>query len=343
MLEHLRRIVQDELRSPSLSEAVISRVEADTQAVLYFFFTNDSPLPALVAKASSDPEKNRELRSECEHLMGIHARLPESLRSSVPRVRGSGEWRGHFYFLQDFIHGKMAGSVIRGGLFGARRAGTLAEIERAWEWLMALQSAPPAQRREVAELGLRALLDAYAAAHAPSDREAKHLADLAAEIESRGSARVPAVLCHGDFFPGNVLLGRGAIAVIDWRYFRPAYHPCFDAMLYVSTLRPSPARGESIDFEEDLRRLLFAKHWTNGFFRSLFGTFLAKHGIDEGLFSFLCAMTLLEMSVREYSSSGAVGDKDAVWRERFLCFMENRDRMLVCTGPREQGARRSDG
>ena len=343
MLEHLRRIVQEELRSPSLSEAVISRVEAETQAVLYFFFAEGSPLPAIVAKASSDPRKNGELRSECENLMGIHARLPESLRSSVPRVRGSGEWRGHYYFLQDFICGKMAGSVIREGMFGAGRAGSLEEIERAWEWLMTLQSAVPALHRTAAELGFRALLDAYTAAHAPSGREAEHLGNLAAEIASRGSARVPAVLCHGDFFPGNVLLSPGAITVIDWRYFRPAYHPCFDAMLYVSTLRPSPARGGAIDIEGDLRALLFEERRTNGFFRSLFGTFFAKHGIDGGLFSFLCAMTLLEMSIREYSSSGAAGNKDAVWRKRFLCFMENRDRMIVHTGPRGEGARRRDG
>lgn len=343
MIEHLRRIVQDELRTPSLAEAVVSRVEADARAILYFFFEEGESLPSLVAKASSDPAANGELRAERDNLARIRERLPESIRTCVPRVRGSGEWRGHYYYLQDFVRGVMARSAIRPRIPGTGRADALADAQRAWEWLMRLQAASSPAKLAIGELGFRSLIDSYAASFAPAGSEAAHLDSVAAELARRAGERVPAVLCHGDYFSGNVLLDPDGVTVIDWRYFREAYHPCFDPMLFVATLRPSRARSGPAGASGDFRALFFEKHWTNEFVRSLFGTFLAKRGIDGDLFSFLCAMTLLELSVREYAGSLRAGERDAAWRERFLCFMENRDRFLIHAGPREALARRSGG
>ena len=341
MLQFLRGVAQKELKSARLSEAVISRVEIETQAVLYFFFEGSERSPSLVVKVSSDPHKNGGLRREYENLLKVGECLPESLGASVPRVLGSGQWRGHFYYVQNFISGRMLGSAIRSRPFGAQRMSALPEIGRAWEWLMRFQAATSAEVRAIDDFGFRALLDTYAACHASTARERELVGELAAALERSGGAKAPVSACHGDLFSGNILLGRDGVAVIDWRYFRSAYHPCFDAMTFVATLSPSPARGARSNVENDFQKLLFEKHWTNGFFRSLFGTFLAKRGIDSDLFSLLCAMTLVEMSVREYSATGVAGEKDELWRRRLMCFLENRERMIIRPGPMKETMPRS--
>lgn len=309
--------------------ACVTRVEVDTQAVLCFLFEAGERVPSSVLKAASEPGRNDELRRERDNLAAVRAAIPEPFASSVPAVRGSGVWRGRFHYRQEFSRGAMLGASLDGGPFGARRGRVAADLGRAWEWLAGFQSATDGGARPVGELGIAASLARYAAAHAGGEDRAA-IAWLAAGIERHAGRAVPVSACHGDFFPGNVLLGRDRVSVIDWRYFRPRHHRCFDVMTLLSTLRPRDrAAGGEGGGTDDFERLFCRSHWTNAWFRERLGAFFAKNGLDGELFAFLCGTALLEMSIRELSETGAPGGKDAVWRGRLLRFEAVRGRIAV--------------
>ena len=310
-------------RTPSA--ACVTRVEVDTQAILCFLFEPGERVPSSVLKAASEPGRNDGLIRERDNLAAVRASIPEPFASSVPAIRGSGVWRGRFHYAQEFSRGAMLDASLDGGTLGARRGRVAADLGRAWEWLMGFQATTDGGARPVRDLGITETLARYAAEHGGADDRAA-IAWLAAGIDRHAGRATPVSACHGDFFPGNVILGRDRVGVVDWRYFRPSHHRCFDVMTLLATLRPGGAGGGP---DGDFERIFCRPHWTNAWFRERLGTFLARNGLDGELFSFLCGAALLELSIRERLETGASGGKDAAWRRLLLRFEAVRGRIVA--------------
>ncbi len=312
------------LGARSVAAALVTRVEIETQAVLLFFFEAGRREPSLVGKVSSAPNRNDELRREWRSLVSVRSSVPASLENSVPAVRGAGEWRGRFYYLQDFSRGGMLPAFVGGGAGGFRRGRPAAGLARAWDWLMGFQAATAGGVRPAADLGIAGLIERCRAAHGAGEKDC--LDWIESDLERYAARGVGVSASHGDFFPGNIVLGAERVMVIDWRYFARQRHVCFDVVTLLATLRLSGAGGAE---EDDLERILCGGHWTSRFFSERFGTFFAKNGLDRGLFVFLSAAALLEMSIRELEEKGISGDKDASWRRRLVRLHRIRDRITV--------------
>ena len=335
MLAAVRDAATEVLGERSLAVSIVTRVEVETQAVLYFFFEPGRRDPSIVAKAASGPGRNDELRRERDNLESVRACLEGPLERSVPAVRGSGEWRGRFYYLQEFAGGRMLPSSLDAGPPGLGRRRVAADLDRAWDWLMRFQSATAAGSRRVADLGVREAVARYREAYGDGEDDRRCIARISAELERHGGRSAPMCASHGDLFPGNVLLGEGGVMVVDWRYFRRAHHACFDVMTLVSTLG-APGGPDGVE------RIFAGPHWTNGFFRERFGAFLAANGLDADLFALLSAAALLEMSVRERAETGRAGEKDAAWRRRLVRFLDIGDRIAATPARRAVPRGRSD-
>jgi hypothetical protein len=335
MLAAVRDAATKALGAPSLAVSIVTRVEVETPAVLYFFFEPGRRDPSIVAKAASGPGRNDELRRERDNLESVHALLEGPLQRSVPAVRGSGEWRGRFYYLQDFAGGRMLPPSLDAGPLGLGRGRAAADLDRAWDWLLRFQSATAAGSRRIADLGIRDAIARYRDAYGDGEDDRRCLAWISAELERHGGRNAPLCASHGDLFPGNVLLGESGVAVVDWRYFRRAHHACFDVMTLVSTLG---ATGGT----DGVERVFAGPHWANAFFRERFGAFLAANGLGADLFVFLSAAALLEMSVREHAETGRSGEKDAAWRRRLVRFLDIKDRIAVASARRADPWERSD-
>ena len=310
MLAAVRGFAVEVLGARSLAVSLLSRVEIETQAMLFFFFEEGRRAPSIVAKAASEHGRNDDLRRERDNLELVRSFLPGPLKDSVPAVRGSSEWRGVFFYLQDFAAGRMLRSSLDAGPLGLGRRRAAADVGRVWDWLIRFQTATASGSQRVGDLGIREMLGRYAVAHGEGGRDRSCLEWISKALARNGGRLTPVCASHGDLFTGNIILGKNCVTVIDWRYFRRAYHTCFDVMTLGSTLG-----GDS-------EGVLTEPNRASGFSRERYGTFLAKNGLDEDLFVFLSAATLLEMSARELRERGRSGQKDAAWRRRFLRFFE---------------------
>ena len=329
MLFSLKEVVSDRFNVSDLGEAVLCRVEKDAQAIIYFFFAGEARAPFLVAKLASDSVHNAALKSEYESLVKAAGILLASTAGAVPRAYGEGELLGHYYFLQDFVPGDVIDEVLDAGR-GRRRHLEL-RLGLAWKWLMDFQGATRSGVGKISEFGFESFVERYRRAYRLTEQEIVRLAELEGALSAMQDRTVESVACHGDLFPGNVIIREGRAVVIDWRFFRSVYHPVFDVATFVSTFRSK--RDASIggkDVEKHFDELLFREHWAGKRFAGFISSGFARGAaMPRDVFLLLFELTLLEWTTREYAAGGRVTEKDAAWRRRFVHFIAHRDRFVL--------------
>ena len=327
MLFFLRKMLLDRLGASDISEAIVSRVEVGTKAILYFFFKGNGMIPFLVVKVSSDGRYNEELRKEYANLNDIAGSLPARLKESIPATEGSGDWKGLYYYAQYYIPGEM----LRETIDENRSYGDPTQnIRSAYEWLLGFQEATFKGVNRLDGLELNNLLNVYRNAFSPAKEEEAFLGSIESAIEAYGGREVGVVACHGDFFPGNILINEGRVRVIDWRFLKHSHHPYFDFFSLLLTFYTSKNGVTEIDdYEGHFGKLFFEEHWMKDFFVGLSREYARKNKIEQPLFNLMLELTLLEWSTKEYSISGAANEQDRIWRRRFVYYMKNRERFIL--------------
>jgi hypothetical protein len=199
------------------------------------------------------------------------------------------------------------------------------------EMLMDFQGATRSGVAGISEFGFESLIERYRRAYRLTERETVRLAELEGALSAMRDRTVESVACHGDLFPGNVIIRGGRAVVIDWRFLRSAYHPVFDVATFASTFRS--VRDASID-EKDVERhfdeLLFGEHWAGRRFAGFVSSGFARGAaMPRDMFLLLFELSLLEWTTREYVEGARFTEKDAVWRRRFVHFIAHRDRFVL--------------
>jgi len=330
MLFYLKNMMAERFGIRDTDEAVVTRVEAGTKAVLYFFFERGSSTPFIVVKTASDPRHNDELRSEGSNLGYLQEILSGRMRDSVPSVETDGEWMGLYYYAQRYFPGDMLDETIddRAPTKGGADPGT--GLRAACQWLNDFQEETSCESVSMGGSGFEDLIRSYQKAYAPDGDEAAHLDEIGKKLETRRDEKIGMSACHGDFFPGNIILSGDRVTPIDWRFLRRSYNRFFDFFTLLLTFYASEGGVTDYDDHEGhFRRLFFERHWANDLFYSLCREFMERSGADTGLFGLMLELTLLEWSVREFRASGTAGEMDSVWRMRFLYCMNNRDRFIL--------------
>jgi hypothetical protein len=329
MLFFLKNMISERFGIRETDEAVVTRVEAGTKAVLYFFFERGDSAPSVVVKASSDTRFNDELRGESTNLIYLHEALPAGIREGVPSVEADGEWMGLYFYAQRYFRGEMLDETIDDRPPGAGGADPGPGIRAAWAWLGEFQDLSAGAAVRLGEAGFETLFGLYREAFDPKGEEAGYLDDIAGRLEAGRDIEIGMSACHGDFFPGNIILSGGRVSVIDWRFLRRSYNRFFDFFTLLLTFYASS--GGVTDYEDHqghFRKLFFEKHWTGELFAGLCREFMERNGAGADLFGLMLELTLLEWSVREFAGSGESGEMDRIWRSRFLYYIGNRDRFV---------------
>ncbi|GAA1613709.1 phosphotransferase family protein [Catellatospora bangladeshensis] len=202
-----------------------------------------------VVKIPWTAEGVRRLRRQARVLTDLH-RDPRlhRLRPLIPRCAGQGEFDGRYYCVEEALPGVPAGGIA---LRSARHATLL-------ESAVCLISDLHARTSEVTrlddatvgawvDLPLRRL-DAYAATRPRGDRLRQGIRRLQDEIVGTLSGRsVRTSLIHGDFWPGNLLVGSGAdvTGVVDWDHAAARQLPLHD-LLHLHVLAHRLAHGAEL-------------------------------------------------------------------------------------------------
>lgn len=314
----------------SMTAAIVTRVESESRAVVVFFFDRGERFPSLTAKIAGDVSQSEELKRECENLRSIGSILPADLRGSIPSVAEEGEWLGRFYYFQKFVRGRMLASVPGEKMFRIRSRSFERDFCRAWDWLLRFQGATLSGRERIANLGIDRSLYRYRLARAGRDNDC--VSWIEENLHRLGERQVQICACHGDFFPGNILIERDSVKVIDWKYFQRRCHPCFDVATILSTTGSGKDRETRVDFERSsLESVLLGDTRESNFLCERFESFLAKNELERDIFFFLCSATLLELSIREFEETGICGERDASWRARLLGLFSMKDRVILAS------------
>jgi len=330
VLFYLRNIMAERFGISDPDEAVVTRVEAGTKAVLYFFFSRDGIKPSIVVKAASARGHNDELRIEVSNLRYLQEGLPERIRRGIPSVEVDGEWMGLYYYAQRYIQGDMLEETIDDRPHCGTGDGIATRLRIVWQWLHDFQEATSTMPVRIKESGFESLLDAYRSSFTPDDGEAAHLDEIEKALEANSEAEIAMSACHGDFFPGNIIMDADRVTVIDWRFLRKAYNRFFDFFTLLLTFYASKSGVTDYDDHEGhFRTLFFEKHWSNDMFKEICREFIEQNGVSDAVFDLMIELNLLEWSVREYAASGNAGEMDRIWRKRFLYYMNNRDRFMI--------------
>ena len=143
---------------------------------------------------------------------------------------------------------------------------------------------------------------------------AGHLAGLA----------VPVTWAHGDLWPGNVLLNRDGLAVVDWGHFTQRGSPLWDLWFLLYTYAsafPWPDRSV-VPPEDAFRRAFLSPGWYSDLATELVRRHLRALGLPEESGELLLLVALLARPPRGEGDDEPVGPTGTDWRELALLSAE---------------------
>lgn len=325
MLFYLKETINEQLHIQGLDEAVITRAEIDPHAILYFFFEKGTSKPFLAVKMSSHKSNNESLKKEYENMTEVRSVLPLMMERAIPKTYISGMLQGHYYFAQDFVRGDLLGSIL-----GENPSShTISRIGLAWEWLMDFQACGSTEAENFDGFQFERFVELYQSAYDIGGREQEHIVELKESLKGLAGQDIPTVLCHGDLFPGNIIIDGNNVSVIDWQYFRKAYHPVFDIATFLATFTSSGnERNDKEAVEKDFKLLFFGENAGSAYFLDLVSKHILDAKLTPELYLKLFELSLLEWTTREYSVIGSVTAKDKVWRRRFQFYLDNKKSII---------------
>lgn len=295
---------------------MVMSASSSVDRVNLLLFACDEPAPSLFAKVSGDPAIRAGLRREHEALQAVHKTFSDD--DSVPRPVALVEEAGWTCLVQSTVPGtSMEVSLSRRLPFSAPR---VRDIGPVLGWLGRLQTATRAGSRPLVDAGaLRSRLADLVPTPLPG-----RVTRVLALGERLGERPVEAVTSHGDLWPGNVLLHRGAVGVVDWEESSPGQLPTDDVIMFLSTYAFMLRRRRS-GADDQVRA--FAEAWLGSgriarLCTAALRSFVRARGLGPDELDVLLVQFLADRCVHP------VGPTAEQWREMLRAYVAGRPAIL---------------
>ena len=268
-------------------------------AMLFMAFADHGSELVAVAKVARIPEGDATVLHEAQMLEQVRTRLPAEFLDLLPRPVRVGRLNERAALLMNALAGKVEMHHTWDVHMASR---SKPQIDAALEWIDRMAMATSEGTCCAGEwLGGTPQEAVQALANLGCSSTALHL--IEPRLEELWLTSWPSGLAHGDYFPGNILFGRGEagrsrwcdVAVVDWMLAELRAPAFFDPLLYeLSFLAQALYVGGSLDSEAvravhgmppfaDLRR-----RWL-------------QRGIDIGICSPARLATLVHATLRDAS------------------------------------------
>ena len=195
--------------------------------VTILLFPPGATRPAYVAKVPTTDAAARSVEREAEQLAEVGSRTLGPVSTTIPKVVATVEHLGRPVLIMTAMPGQSMLAAYHSWRHTARRTTVAADFAAAGGWLAGLHGAAAGS----GHASLAQMLDGAADVDQPPVRRPARMPmptwPISADLRGRlAGHRTPQSVVHGDFWPGNLLIGRGRVlGVIDWESARPAGTP----------------------------------------------------------------------------------------------------------------------
>lgn len=264
----------------------------------FFIFADDERSPRYIAKLPRSPAYNEELMQEVSTIQHLRATVSEKLRATIPGPMHIVQLCGHCVVIEPVLPGRpMDAITLAGGALDP--ATTASQIALAHQWLIKIQQETPHRNGKLDATTIRQFfvepLKIMQMNNDLTASEAKYTEKLSHDARALEGHQLPLYLYHGDFRPGNILIDRDRIAVLDWQFSRPSAPPLLDWFSFVFRLYSGSMRLPDIDgslqaYRAVLHEVFFARNWFSELVREYTKTYCKALSVDEAYLSMLFSL-----------------------------------------------------
>lgn len=284
---------------------------APRERLLALLFVAAERVPVGVLKVRCSRGRDRPLEGEARTLERNVQCFPESLRGTVPRPLAYRCHDGTESLLLSWVPGRSAYVEMRSRLWPRRRAAIHFGV--AADWLGRFHAATRAPGSRFAVQNER---DLVAKATALDGAGGSTLAWFDRLCEDCERVPFPLAASHGDFWPGNFLVGGAddstACGVLDWEDSREQAAPIDDLFRFPLAYGLNyPWRGgRRAPPEEAFRRTFLDANHVSRAVQSYFETYCEHAGIDRTLLQPLFRLYLLTRASLRHRDAKASGSTE---------------------------------
>ncbi|MCX6552119.1 MAG: phosphotransferase [Acidobacteria bacterium] len=275
------------------------------------------------------------LEREYENVRFLQNTLTDGLQSSIPGVcelAGTDDAR---FLVFDHVRGERMSEILPPG--GARRGNRAeAAIEKAVAWLVRFQQQTTSGWASVASFRdeFDTLADRYASVWPEPGPVQMLFNDVRDTIAGGADLKVRLGCCHGDFFPGNILIDGSNVMVVDWETMRKGALQTDDLFsLFLSYRVPDRRSRGTVDVLRSFRFVFMEDNWFSQMVLESIRNYCAESGLCGGHWlEALFVLYLLRQSLLE--AEGILEERmmeREYWHSRLNYYATNRDRSILGT------------
>jgi hypothetical protein len=285
----------------------------------FLLFESGAKAPSLVLKVSRDSNHQSFLMNEYRALNQVWDEA--GFFTGIPRALGLFEMEGMQVLVETYVPGIPMAVLLQRRLL-TRPSNVRDDLSYAHLWLRQLQQATfddlePFPAQMLVELSLARLQDDIV------PHSFTH--NLMARAKEWERFDLPRVGRHGDYWPGNLLVGEGTAAVIDWENYTPRDLPFFDLYSFVVTysLALPWRRGKRLSREERFARAFLDDGWLGNELLSCVNQHLDAFSLPRHSAAFFFGLFLLEKALPALKKRPGNRQQRRQWLDILRLYAEN--------------------
>jgi thiamine kinase-like enzyme len=303
-----------QLQQP-LSALQIGGARGKERKVNFLVFESGGSQPVLMMKVARTTAYQGQLRHEHEALTAVWQN--PALKAAVPRPLGLFMFEKRFVLLEQCVPGTSLKVLLRRQQRVSRQQ-VQHDCQQALAWLQQMQQATYSGIETFAG---EALLTGYLERLANPLPKAfvQQLRTLAREYEGLA---IPLCSRHGDYWPGNLILHKGQLGVIDWEDFLAVAWPFYDLFLFFTNYTSTyPWDGwRWTRAPAAFARAFLQDNWFSQLITSSVQQYLQRLKIPPASAALFFSLFLLERA-RPAADEGQKRQEQAVvWQERLQLY-----------------------
>jgi|GEM_PF-3407652 len=277
-------------------------------------------------KTSSSPDYVSNLERES----GIIGALQDLTKDpgSLPRVGKRISVNGQHFFPEEYLCGENLREVLRAMGRDNSYRGACLVLDRLDAWHATFHSTFSGEKKPLAFF-YTPVVQSFIDSHIANRETLALLRSIRDVLETLGKeqAGLVPVIAHNDLWPGNFIIQKGRVRVVDWERATEQSAPLFDYywMMISAAIEYRVGINGNQDYAVSFRQFLDAKDEVCRQVHEKLGTFIEALGFDRKRHRAFIMLFLMEWSVQGYRALGRQTDMDRLAFGELIAFARDHE------------------